>query len=457
MGIFDGFKRNNAGQTNINIPAVRHKADNLCREHIKCPYCFEEFSHKEVAFRSETSFNSEFLSEKYMEYEREDDEAKKVDLSLIIKNAERYLIQPDRTYQNFWKEMVGDENYENDAYCQRPVVTIEDATSEIYDDDGFLSAIKDRAGRKTDRRICPYCHNILPKFYGKYDIKFMSVIGITSSGKTVYLSQLIDNLEDDLYKVGCSVIYSKEATEFRKRHVIKRGFPLPVGTVVRFVPPLFFTIQGKQNITLVTYDIAGEACADAEYIATYGKFIKNSDAIMMLIDPGQFKGLHASMENTTVQVSSDDEKASPTTVISAVHSAFMGVSESQSPVPLAAVISKSDVLMSLTDNSGDCLIPYQSNVRQDVTATGDRSFNIAEYQNVNADIANMVITQYPALHETITKNFMRYGYFAVSALGCDVEEISDGSQVSWAPISDPIPLRIEEPFCWILKQWDIVG
>ena len=58
---------------------------------------------------------------------------------------------------------------------------------------------------------------------------------------------------------------------------------------------------------------------------------------------------------------------------------------------------------------------------------------------------------------TITNNFARYGYFAVSALGCDVEEISDGSGTSWAPISDPIPLRIEEPIFWILRQWGVIG
>ena len=427
-------------------------------DHIKCPYCFNEFSHNEVAFRSETGFSQNFLDEKQMEYEREADELKRIGLSQIIDNAKRYLIQPDRTYQNFWREMVGDENYENDDFCQQPVINVSEAASLIFDNDGFLSAIKDGAGVMTERRICPYCHNLLPKFYGKNEIKFMSVIGITSSGKTVYLSQLIDNLEDDLDKVGCSVIYSKEATDFRKKHIIRRGYPLPVGTVVRFIPPLYFTIQRPgRSVTLVTYDIAGEACADAEQVATYGKFIKNSDAIMMLIDPGQFKGLHASLESTTVQMSSDDSKASPTTVISAIHNAFMGVSSEQSPIPMATIISKSDVLMNLTDNSGDVLIPYQSMVRQDVTQTMNRSFNAAEYSNIEADITSMIISQYPALHTTITNNFARYGYFAVSALGCDVEEISDGSGTSWAPISDPIPLRIEEPIFWILRQWGVIG
>ncbi len=457
MGLWNRGKDKNKHVAAPFINSGGNRNDESLWEHIKCPYCFEEFSHRDVAFRSETGFSEEFLNEKNMEYEREEDESKKRGLQTLIENARSYLIQPDKTYQSFWSEMVGDPNYENDEYCQRPVIDISTAIEEIYDPDGFLEAIKDRAGKRTDRRICPYCHNLLPRFYGKNEIKFMSVIGITSSGKTVYLSQLVENLESDLDKVGCSIIYSKEATEFRKHHIIKRGYPLPVGTVVRFVPPIYFTVQKNQrNITLVTYDIAGEACADADYIVTYGKFIKNSDSIMMLIDPGQFKGLHAALENTTVQMSADDEKASPTTVISAVHSAFMGVSNEKSNVPLAAVISKSDVLMNLTDNAGDPLIPFQSHVRQDLTQMMDKSFNEMEYRNVNADITSMVMTQFPALHTTIINNFTRYGYFAVSALGCDVMEISDSTGASWAPVSDPIPLRIEEPFFWILKEWGMI-
>lgn len=451
MGIMDilGF----GSKAKESAPVHRPKGWNPW-EHIRCPYCFEEFAHDEAAFRSETGFTDEFLSERMMQYEREEDESKKIDLKLSINVAQRYLIGPDSTYGRFWKKMVGDENYENDEFCRMPVLEISDANELIYDEDGFLIAIKDKAGKKTERRICPHCHNLLPRFYGKDEIKFISVIGITSSGKTVYLSQLIDNLEDDLEKVGCSVIYSAESTEFRKNHLVRRGYPLPAGTVVRFVPPLYFTIQGNRNVTLVAYDIAGEACVDVERISTYGNFIKNSDGIIMLIDPGQFKGLHAALESSSNQLSSDEEKASPTAVISAVHGAFMGGKQGMSPIPIAVTVSKSDMLFDLTDSSGERLIPVHSNIRQDVTQTSDRSFNYVDYQNVNADITTMVSNLFPALHTTITKNFSNYGYFAVSALGCDVELMEDG--ITWTPAMDPMPRRIEEPFCWMLKRWGII-
>lgn len=433
------------------------KMDNGCWESIKCPYCFEEFSHRDVAFRSETSFSADFIRDKYMQYEREDDEEKKVNLQMLISNAEQYVVKHDIVYRNFWKKMVGDESYENDEYCQLPVLTTEDAAELIFDEDGFLDSIKDKAGKVTSRRICPHCHNILPRFYGKYEIRFLSVVGITASGKTVYLSQLINSLEEDLDKVGCSVMFSSEATAFRKNHIVKRGYPLPVGTVVRFVPPLYLTIQGKKNITLVAYDIAGEACVDVESMSTYGKFIKNSDGMLMLIDPGQFKGLHAVLEEQSEQMASDEEKASPTAVMSAVHGAFTGGSSEASSIPMAVVISKSDMLFDITDATGESLIPYNSNVRQDVVPDVERKFNYRDYQNVNADISMMVSNQFPALHTMITKNFINYGYFAVSALGCDVEPMDDGTGTNWTPSTDPMPLRIEEPFCWILKQWDVIS
>lgn len=453
MGILNIFKKKNTSYVNSKIP----KLDKNRWEHIKCPYCFEEFSHTQVSFRSETKFTSDYISEREMEYEREEDETKKVNLKLMIENAKKYEIKHDRTYGAFWGRMVGDENYENDQCCRMPVITPEEANQLIFDEDGFLEAVKDGAGKKTERRICPYCHNLLPRFYGKYEIRFLSVVGITASGKTVYLSQLINNLEEDLYKVGCSVIYSTEALEFKKNHIVRKGYPLPAGTVVRFVPPLYFTIQGKRNVTLVAYDIAGEACVDVERIATYGSFIKNSDGLIMLVDPGQFKGLHAMLESSSNQISSDDEKASPTAVLSAVHGAFMGGHNAASTVPLAVVISKSDMLFEATDAFGECLIPYGSNIRQDVSQRPDKSFNEMEYGNVNADITMLVSNQFPALHETVTRNFTNYGYFAVSALGCDVEPTDGASGANWTPVTDPMPMRIEEPLCWILKKWDVIN
>ncbi|MBR0365455.1 MAG: hypothetical protein IJH94_01470 [Clostridia bacterium] len=462
MGLLDGLfgakNNSNAAKTNPQQQVYKRPKNFNWWEHIKCPYCFEEFSHENVSFRSETGFTSDFISEKEIELEREEDETKKRYLSLTIQNTKNYEIKQDRVYAAFWKKMVGDENYENDKYCQMPCLSTEEGNfnEKIYDQDGFLEAIKDKAGKKTERRICPYCHNILPKFYGKYEVKFLSVVGITSSGKTVYLSQLIDNLEEDLYKVGCSVMYSMEATEFRKSHTVRKGYPLPAGTVVRFVPPLFFTVQGKRNVTLVAYDIAGEACVDVENIATYGSFIKNSDGILMLIDPGQFKGLHAALENVSAQIT-EDEKASPTAVLSAVHGAFTGGSNERSNIPLAITISKSDMLFDITDSAGDLLIPFNSNIRQDVAPTQDRRFNYIDYQNVNADVSIMVSRQFPALHTTITNNFTKYGYFAVSALGCDVEYVETGDGLTWTPATDPMPLRIEEPFCWILKEWDVIN
>ena len=176
----------------------------------------------------------------------------------------------------------------------------------------------------------------------------------------------------------------------------------------------------------------------------------------MLIDPGQFKGLHAALENVSAQIT-EDEKASPTAVLSAVHGAFTGGSNERSNIPLAITISKSDMLFDITDSAGDLLIPFNSNIRQDVAPTQDRRFNYIDYQNVNADVSIMVSRQFPALHTTITNNFTTYGYFAVSALGCDVEYVETGDGLTWTPATDPMPLRIEEPFCWILKEWDVIN
>lgn len=74
------------------------------------------------------------------------------------------------------------------------------------DSSGFVNRAVDAFGVSSKVRICPYCHNVLPFEFGKYPVKYISVVGITSSGKTVYLSQLLRQIETFFVKAGLTVV-----------------------------------------------------------------------------------------------------------------------------------------------------------------------------------------------------------------------------------------------------------
>lgn len=56
--------------------------------------------------------------------------------------------------------------------------------------------------------------------------------------------------------------------------------------------------------------------------------------------------------------------------------------------------------------------------------------------------------------------FSRYGFFAFSALNCGTrtEEVEMNGEIVklGIPVSHPMPLRIEEPFLWLMNQFGIV-
>lgn len=75
----------------------------------------------------------------------------------------------------------------------------------VRDQDGFAIRVYDRySDRATPvTRLCPHCHNPLPlPNYGKYPTIFISVVGITTCGKTVYLNQLLTRLAMAMQNTG---------------------------------------------------------------------------------------------------------------------------------------------------------------------------------------------------------------------------------------------------------------
>ena len=445
---------------------------------IQCPYCFEKFKHYEVGFRAtpispETKGRWEALrKEKIQNDDIEGQNLYEEKLEL----AEKFGEKTDEVFLDYWRKMgwsssldqlyeVGDgyteNNHSGDA---RRISTIKDPIIGIYNDGLTISKKTDQFGFVTEaidirgseegtsgKRVCPYCHNLLPKNYGRNPVKFIAVVGVSGAGKTVMLSRLLDRINKILPQVGYSAIKPDyyTADSYVKQYKIEQDKVMPMGTnKTQFKPPIFLDVKKNNTVTtLVLYDIAGENCVNAEKINVIGPFVKNADGIIMLLDPEQIDTFDLS-ERTNDSVTS---ALDPDSVLNAMASAFLLDADQKSKVPIAVTFSKSD-LFRIAKVDGEAIVGENSNIFKTLSYKNN-SFMIDEYRNVDGEVRRIVRKYCNELLVSLQNLFEIYGFFAISTLGHDTEKKSDDKYYLRMNIEQT---RIEEPLMWLMYNWNMI-
>lgn len=448
---------------------------------IICPYCFGKMQDDEVHFRSERvddRAESAVLPVGYSDVAdvvARYDEADQEEVVQKVTEWEFFSMREDEKYQAFWEKYNGttekhpaDDRLGVGAYYRRVIDPSlrehqrylkhqEDGGFLIYDNDGMVSEIELVTGERCTRRVCCHCHNPLPNLYGKNPVRFISVVGISNAGKTVYLSQLIGNMADYMSKVGLGASQMGTSTQiFMENNKVKEGVPLPGSTPAEsFQQPLFYQLSdGRQVETLVIYDVAGEVFVDAALVQHFAPFVQHSDGVILIIDPMQFSSNGAGITDK------------PTAVLDKIHSLIPRKKGSVlCEVPMAVCISKSD-LPELREMFARA-IPDASlidNLQTDVVGVKGANkknlpvFNWDGYAEIYKDLDAFVEEVNPGLSSTLGTNYTHYSYFAFSALGCAVEAQTDkrGNEFQ-APVQDVRPRRVEEPLMWLLWQLGFIG
>ena len=466
---------------------------------IVCPYCHGKkldtrrfpnrtFKHTDVHFRMETYFEDE--SKLNNEGKTEDQIRRMADstakarlMEQIIKNKP-FLCRDDERYNNFWEEFGGstEENYGKDRKLPFPVYqlpildpSMPEAMSVLrarrsshdgsrrkenyflYDYNGMVVGVEDQYGHETYRRLCPGCHNPLPPDYGKYPSKFISVIGVTSSGKTVYISQLLSKMSKYAKFVDMNAAFipdePDEEPEFVKNNPVRFKEPLPRATMPgRLTQPVFCNLRWKdsrgksRSETLVFYDIAGEDCANANDMMKYGNFVTCSHGIILLLDPSQLGFVDSD------ELFDSARATEPKTVLNTIHNAFLNnSSQDELGIPVAVCISKSDKIEDILPIGcrGDINPAYGSSSRKPL-----KSFNAEEYNILQRALYSQMSTGVGAeVDGTLKRCYKHYNYFAFSATGCAVERRND----LYYPVAPPEPRRIAEPLLWLFYKFGYLG
>lgn len=454
---------------------------------ITCPYCFEKFSHARVHFRMETYFNEGDLNE--MGYTENDilrmpDSDRKQELLRQTRQRQPFLRRDDEKYDAFWSNYgstterttgvdkklpfpvqqlpildPSDVNSQTVLKLQRPIEQGRRSAANyfIFDGDGMVVGLEDIYDRVTHRRVCPYCHNPLPLHYGKHPLKFISVIGVTGAGKTVYISQLLKNMNRYASYVSMDAFFTSDhESNFIEDNPVEVGKPLPRPTMDgQLSQPMFYdlvqsTKDGKvRTDTIVIYDIAGENCRTAAAMQKYGKFVTKSDGIILLVDPSQLDLVVQDKLGENVR------SAEPALVLNTIHNAFVtSNSKEKQDIPVAVCISKSD--------SFEEMLPYaaSSDISPVVDSFTDENlplFNATEYNTLEPEILRLLHNN--PMVTNLKNGYKNYNFFVFSATGCAVEvrEVpGEGTALSF-PVAPPIPKRIAEPLLWLFFKFGYIG
>lgn len=450
---------------------------------IICPYCFKEFAHDKVHFRLETVRDDGYDQS---DIEHESDPQKKAEMQQSM------FFQPmdDAAYEKFWKKYgattelttnnervrFGCEVYQlpivdpssPDAEHCLHLQDHEDGKSDyfLYDGSGMVQGVEDIYGVVSHRRVCPHCHNPLPNGYGKNTIKFISVIGVTGSGKTVYISQLLKYMPHYAHNLANMSTHTTDdrVDNFIKYNPVKRNVPLPDSTMAgRLSQPMTYDIvkaDGGRE-TIVIYDIAGENCKDATEMERYGDFVLHSHGLILLISPKQM-GFIEDYGTYGTEDDSAEDAAEPDVVLNTIYNTITSkMKEGICTIPLAVCISKSDFFArslgegeengaEIVDIATSDVVPYED------PQTGKKvpGFHATQYNVLQKKLTRMM--ERNPISGELEREYKYFNYFIFSAVGCAVKKEEQNGKIVSYPVDDPIPIRIAEPLLWLFKRFGYI-
>ncbi|MCL2372501.1 MAG: hypothetical protein FWC78_03765 [Defluviitaleaceae bacterium] len=419
------------------------------QEHAICPFCCHKFNPNQADFRLSSG-----------------------------------KVNTDDKLFNYYLNILHDSIKTATAKAQQnPAVSIEDKTIEYDETDieryGFVHRITPNNGKgeATEQRLCPNCHNNLPTGYGMRDSILISVLGDARSGKSVFLTVLVAELENNSDFVSkLTFIGDKQVREnFYETYQrpLFREHTLISSTKRKKLPPYAFNFwyqykdengSTQENaIDVIFYDIAGEDLRDEVGIRNNGFNIKHSSGIIFLIDPTNFTRLSDLFRfSDAALIDAIPENNSNQAVFDNLYNYFIGMDREKSAIPTALAISKADlfkhVSLSFFGNRPENRI---QNLLKDEKHRG--AVNMQALKGINHEVKELIthLSEDGVLNNAIGC-FKNINCFAVSSLGKKpiVEKISDpdtNETVEKGFIDGQIePFRVKEPFYWILMRHQLL-
>lgn len=399
-----------------------------------CPYCYEKFNRDEIEFRCE-SFTSTSCQE----------EDPKLATYFGVPKILANRVIPNST----WSDVMNKKSWFKAFRKVSRILAVPDQVK------------CDRCGGPSRKKICPRCHNELPTYFHKADSHIISVIGARGSGKTHYITVLINQLLKKGYQLDISTIpqdvgedrsnvTSKRYAEEYKRPLLERGEELTKTSISKDLYPLIYQITSSQKafgktraLYLVFYDTAGENFHDAIELKKLANYVANSSGIIFLLDTFQVPHIKRQLQTKGMAISDSgiDFQGVFQQVVSLLQRQGLIKLNSPSPIPIALTFSKIDEVIRnnlMDDDIQDFSIRKNSNYLQ----TG--IYSKEELEEVTHDMRSLLtFWEEQSFIAGVEDTFSNTAYFGISALGATPK----GGR-----IEDIQPHRVLDPLVWILDN-----
>lgn len=388
---------------------------------VVCPYCFEKFSNSEVEFQC---------------------------LNPICKKEDKKLMK-------FW----------GSDYAK----IIGKVTGKPLKPSGGLfglrfgvpnSAMCPDCGRESFLMICPKCHNLIPKDMVKKGGYIISIIGAKSSGKTNYITTLINELKTKGRFLGISIIpeICTEKSEYNTENHYTNDFfntlykkgkcPDPTDVIdEKNRVPLIYVLNNKEtgiSIYLVFYDTAGENFNNPHNIGPNVKFLNESDAVIFLFDTFAIPYVHDKLGiKTPIELPYDG-------IIANVLSYFKNFTSSEVKKmhfnkPMAMVFSKIDAVLTHEELFADTSFSDLSMEKNSSFISGS-GVSLSEFQSIS-DSLKAVLSEWNETNfvDKISSTYKNAKFFGISSLGGQPDSSNNIKKVK--------PYRVLDPLVWILSEF----
>lgn len=304
-------------------------------------------------------------------------------------------------------------------------------------------------GKAMTMRFCPDCGFQLVIGKDSAESLPISIVGTQGSGKSHYLSVLINEIRQTIGKAYHCSLYPLGGDDTIQQYETHYYNPLYLGketipsTIQDSIRPMMYSLvfnedRSGKTCNLTFYDAAGENFRNERVMADYNRSVYNSRGILFLIDPTQLPAIREDFESRNLPISGEDFSSQLARTIQLIR---QGKSQQnlkeKIEIPIAVCITKMDLLRDKLDPSS--FLRYASrHLQQD-------AFDLVDYNACNMEMQSLIQHWGGAdLINQIRSQFSKAAFFGISSLGSAPD--AEGQ------IQHIAPFRVSDPFLWLLAQ-----
>lgn len=314
-----------------------------------------------------------------------------------------------------------------------------------------------KCGEISKERVCQFCHNELPAFFGESHNITIAVIGAKGTGKSHYIAALKEILDNELSDpfnyamIACNDDTIKRYEEnYRKplyndHQVLKETESSVV--IYNTKMPLIYMMEFfdktrkkiTKTVTITFFDTAGENLDSSQTMLAENQYIVNSDGIIMLLDPLQLPILRKELQGNGMLLptaNTDSGDILDRTINLIKDEKKMGV-KAIIDIPLAVAFTKMDALMDQ--------LPKSSYFRNPSPHRMIGAFDIDDFNTINGEMRSYVEKWNGGGFVQKANAFKDSAFFGLSSLGCNPDDLGGTVPVV-------APMRVEDPFLWLLYK-----